>query len=41
MKNPRLPTAVALATCYEPAVILIDDASTGIALSQELRSTGG
>lgn len=38
---PRLrDTAIALAKRYQPTAILIEDASTGIALSQELRQSG-
>jgi predicted phage terminase large subunit-like protein len=38
---PRLrDAAVSLAQRYDPTVILIEEASTGIALSQELREAG-
>ncbi|WP_228748265.1 phage terminase large subunit [Bradyrhizobium sp. BR 10289] len=38
---PRLrDTAIALAERYNPTAILIEDASTGIALAQELRQSG-
>ena len=38
---PRLrDAAVALAQRYQPTAILIEDASTGIALTQELREAG-
>jgi predicted phage terminase large subunit-like protein len=38
---PRLrETAAALAERYKPSVIMIEDASTGIALAQELRQAG-
>ena len=38
---PRLRnTAIALAERFKPRAILIDDASTGIALAQELRQAG-
>ena len=38
---PRLKqTAIALADRYKPTMILIEDASAGIALAQELRSLG-
>lgn len=38
---PRLrDTAIALAERYKPTAILIEDASTGIAFSQELRQSG-
>jgi predicted phage terminase large subunit-like protein len=39
---PRLrSTAIALAERFKPRAILIEDASTGIALAQELRQAGG